>query len=164
VGGYRYLEFDGVDDYLRSTFTITQPIDRISAIQQVTWTANDHIFGGATASGGVLYQAVGTPALYVFSGANGPSSSGLALSVNGIVTERHDDAASRLAINSGAYTIADANVNVGGGITLGATHAPGNWGNFYLYQMVMRGSTTAFTDAQVSACRALCAIKSGVTL
>ncbi len=164
VAGLRYLEFDGVDDYLRSTFTIAQPIDRISALQQVTWTILDQILGGVTAAGAILFQSTVSPGVAINSGFTIALNSNLALGTTGITTERHWAANSRFAINDGIYGSANAGATLPGGITIGASNTLGAFANFNLYQLVMRGSTTAMTDAQVSACRALCAIKSGVTI
>ena len=163
VGGLRYLEFDGVDDYLRATFTIAQPIDRISAIQQVTWTGGNRVYGGVLGPSGILYQHDVTPKLGLYSGAAvvGPN---LALGVAGVITELHSGAASKIALNDQTALTGAAGASAPGGITLGATYTNTQPGNFFLYQTIMRGSTTAMTDAQISACRALCAIKSGVTL
>ena len=164
VAGVRYLEFDGVDDYLRATFTIAQPIDRISAIRSVTWTDSDYIYDGGAANYGVLYQRTATPDIKLYSGALLTMSPQLALATNGVVTERHSGATSRVALNNAAYVTGDAGTSLGGGITIGANSTGGQWGNIFLHQLIMRGGPTAMTDAQVSACRALCAIKGGVAL
>ena len=162
--GLRYLEGDGVDDFLRATFTIAQPIDRISTIQQITWTANDQIFGGVTGNVGLLYQNSGTPGLGTFAGANVGPNNGLAIGANGVVTERQNGVGSRLAINAGAYLTGDAGTSVPGGITVGAANGGTNASNFNLYQLIMRGGPTAMADSQIAVCRALCAAKGRVTL
>ena len=164
VSGVRYLEFDGVDDYLRSTFTIAQPIDRISAIQQVAWTNGEQIFGGSASNTCVLMQATSTPTLALNSGSTVALNTNLAVGTNGVITELHQGASSRLAINSTTYTTGNAGTTLPGGVTIGASSGALGPSNMYLYQMIMRGSTTAMTDAQIAACRALCAVKSGVTL
>ena len=164
VAGLRYLEFDGVDDYLRATFTIAQPIDRISAIQQVSSTPNDRLFGGVSTASGSLYQTGTSPRIAQYSGTATFSVGDLAIGVNGVVTEQHNGASSRLAVNNIAYTVGNAGTSVPGGITIGASDLSVSAGNLYLYQLIMRGSTTAMTDAQIAAGRALCAAKSGVTL
>ena len=164
IAGLRYLEFDGVDDWLRTTFTIAQPIDRISGLQQVTSTPDDRLFGGVATSSGSLYQTGTSPRMALFSGAATFSIGDLAVGVNGVVTERHDGASSRLAANNVAYGTGNAGTTVPGGITIGASDLSANPGNLFLHQLIMRGGAVAMTDAEIAACRRLCAAKAGVSL
>jgi hypothetical protein len=165
VGGFRYLEFDGVDDFLRATFTITQPIDRISAVKQISWTNADRIFCGGAAISSTLQQAGSSPFLVLYTGtANLVMDPSPAIDVAGVVTERHSGATSRIAFNNNAYDVADTGTLAPGGITIGARFDGASPGNFHLYQAIMRGGPTPMTDAQVAACRTRCAEKSGVYL
>jgi hypothetical protein len=164
VGGLRYLEFDGVDDWLRAVFAIAQPIDRVSSGKQITWTVGDRFFDGGTAAAGVLYQELLTPDLAIYSGTSLYGGASPALGTAAVITERHNGAASRYAQNTSAYATGNAGTSQPGGVTIGASSVAAQFGNIHLYQAIMRGGPTALTDAQISACRALCAVKSGVTL
>lgn len=153
------LETDGVDDWLRASFAIAQPFDRISAIRQISWTSNDRIFDGITAGSGRLYQASATPQLYLTGGVVGTSS--LAIGATGVVSERHNGASSHLAVNNGAAVTGDAGIVAPDGIDIGAT-AGAAAGNFRLYGVVMIGR--ALTEAETIQLRRFMAAKSGVKL
>ena len=162
VAGVRYLEFDGVDDYLRATFTIAQPIDRISAIQQASWTNADYVYDGVTANTGILYQLAGSPSLRIYSGTPVVMTPDLAVATSGVVTERHDGASSRVALNNNAYVTGDAGANLPGGLTIGASFSPAYNGNIFLHQLIMRGGTTALTDTQITLLRKVCYAAAGL--
>lgn len=160
--GFYYLEHDGVDDWLRATFTIAQPWDRVSALQQISWTGNDRIFSEANAAlAGLLFQNGSSPRLNLNSGTLAGTSFDLAVGVNGITTERHG-LAGRLAINNGAYATGDTGANVPGGITIGAASTGAAAGNIRFYGTIMIGR--ALTDAETTQAREFLASKSNVTL
>ena len=163
AGGLHWLDFDGTDDRLATgAFTITQPLDRISAVHQVAWTANDIIFGdNAVNFGGLLQQSGTTPAIRIYSGL-GVSNSGLALGANGVVTERHNGASSRIAVNAGAYSTGDAGTTVPAVVSIGAYSDGISSSQMRLYGMVMIGR--ALTDSEIADTRSFMAGKSGVTL
>ena len=43
-GALYYLEFDGVDDFMAATFTVTHPADRVSSVRQIATTVNSAIY------------------------------------------------------------------------------------------------------------------------
>ncbi len=161
-GGLEWLEFDGTDDSMVDTFTVAQPWDRISAIRQITWTINDQAFGGGAANFGVLGQLGTTPALALYDGAVAPSTSDLALDTNGVVTERHNNASSRIAINSGSYVVGTSGTSEPGGITIGAAQGGAFCTNMRFYGAVM--IDRALSDNEITDVRAYLAARSGVTL
>lgn len=153
LGGKHWIEGDGANDFLRATFTITQPWERISGLQQVSWVSGDRIFGNVTASAaGFLFQAPTTPSLSINSGTTLACADTLAVGVNGVVTERHSGVTSRVAINSGNYTTGAANTNVPGGITIFSDNLGTSNANARLSGLVMRAG--AMTTQQVVNMRA----------
>lgn len=154
-GGLRWIEGDGVAQYMRATFTITQPWERVSGIQQITWTLNDSIFSGVAANGGVLYQTPTSPLLRMTSGVNLTLTQATLDPV--VVTERHNGASSRGAINSGAYDTGDAGATLPGGITVFANRTINVFSNAKCFEAVERQGT--MTDSQIDQLRAYVAAK-----
>jgi len=158
--GKAYLQFDGTDDSLNISAAFSLPFDRISAIQQLSWTLNDQIFGGG-GGGGILMQNPSAPQIRLNDGGAGIlKTSALAPGTNGVVTERHVAGASKLAINTNAYVgPIDAGssglttLSIGGGG--GAVNS-----NFRLYGMLMRAG--AMTDDEIAGLRSWMADKAGV--
>lgn len=157
-----FLQFDGIDDFLRATFAIAQPWERVSAIRQNSWTSGRRIFSGGNANNGILYQAPATPTLTVYSGAGGPTLATLAVGADGVVTERHSGATSRVALDNGAYATGNAGTSAAGGITIGANYDDGNAAAMRLYGTVMRAGQ--MSDTQMAATRALLAGRGGIAL
>ena len=160
AGGY--LEFDGVDDFLRSTFAIAQPWDRISALRQISWTGTDRIYNGVAGFSGALYQRTASPNLAIYDGGTPVEITGPAIGANGIITERHDGANSRVALNNGTYGTGSTGTTAAGGVTIGATDTGTLTGAFRYYGMVMIGRD--LSDSEISALRSYLAAKAGVTL
>ena len=98
----------------------------------------------------------------LYDGAVAANSTGLAVGVNGVVTERHAGASSRLAVNNGSYATGDAGAVAPGGITIAANHVNGTAGNIRFYGTIMRQGT--LTDPQIAQVRTYLGSKSGVTL
>lgn len=157
--GKYYLEFDGVDDLLSDAFTIAQPWDRVSAIRRLAGAGQ--VFGGVSANAGALYN-IDAATLGIYSGTAGPNTIALAVGTNGVVTERHSGASSRIAINNGGYTTGDAGTTLPGGIALGNSAAVSSPGNARVYGILMRA--TGLTDAETASLRSYMADKAGVTL
>lgn len=160
-GGIWYLEFDGSDDGLQALYTMAQPMDRISALRQISW-ASDQLFGGGNANAGVLIQNVATPRFDLYSGSFAAGNNGAAIGVNAVVTERHDGASSRLAVNNNSYTTGNANTNSSGGITLGASFGGAANSNIRLYGVVE--IERALSDGEIAQARNYMATKAGVTI
>ncbi|HEX8214267.1 MAG TPA: hypothetical protein VF582_02215 [Allosphingosinicella sp.] len=159
--GRFYLEFDGVDDFLRATFAIAQPWDRVSALRQLSWTEFDRMFGGVTVDTGNLYQRVGSPTLSIRSGGGAPiDNSAAPLGTNAVVIERHNGAASRIGVNIGAYAMGDGGGVTPGGITLGSRDTGANAGNLRLFGLCMVGR--ALGDAEIVRLRRFMAGRAGI--
>lgn len=157
-----YLEFDGADDFLfRTGVTQTLPLDRISALHQISWTASDIIFQGHSADYAVLFQSPTTPQIRQYSGASGALASP-AIGANFVATERFDGANSRLSINAGAASTVALPANVPNQISIGARSSGAAASNIRYYGGIM--ICRALTDAEISATRNYLATKSGVVL
>jgi hypothetical protein len=163
-GRYHWIEFDGTDDRLGVLFTISQPWERISAIRQISWTLGDRIFSSVTVSSGLLYQSPTTPTMQVHSGAASATlRPSLAVGADGVVTERHNGAASRVGLNNGAYTTGDAGSTATDGLRVGsAVNAVAGWSNIRWYGGIMRHG--AMTESQIGNVKRLFANKAGVAL
>jgi hypothetical protein len=159
--GY-YLEFDGVDDWMRSTFTIAQPWDRVSGLRRISYTYGSHLFGGVAANAGVVYQENET-SLALFDGLGGvPVVPGFSVGTTAVLTERHSGASSRAAANNVAYVTGNPGTSVPGGVTIGANSGSGGNANIRFYGVAMIGR--ALTDAEITNLRTHFASKAGVTL
>ncbi|MFN3945185.1 MAG: hypothetical protein ACK4K7_09670 [Allosphingosinicella sp.] len=161
-GGRLYLEFDGADDRLVAAFALPQPFDRVSAVRQAAWTSGRVLFGNNGSDAGVLYQTSAAPRLYLFSGAATPFSAGLPVDVNGVVTERFDGAASRIAVNKAAFAVGNSGSAGVAGVSLGGRSAGTSGAQMRLYGMLMIGR--ALSDAETGRLRAFMAARAGVAL
>jgi hypothetical protein len=162
-GGLHWLEGDGTADYLRAVFTITLPWDRVSAMQQISWTLNDRLLGGGNAVAGVLFQTGTTPTIGIHNGITLPTTTGAAVGVNVVITERQVAASSRIAINNAAYSAAaNGGSTAPGGVTLFANSDAGNPGNCRWYGMVMIQGTLA--ETQIIRLRRYFAARAGIAL
>lgn len=162
--GRLYLEFDGVDDGLRASFAIPQPIDRVSAFRQTEWTLYDRIFGGANAAVTELWQTGSAPALQMRSSASvtGPSTSDVPVGQTRVVTERFSGSTSRMAVGGGAYVQASSGTNDGDGISIANDHNQYRAGavRFYGAAMIAR----ALSDADIGRLRRFMASRAGIAL
>lgn len=149
--GNYYLEFDGVNDFLRATFAMSQPWDRVSALRQISWTANDRVIAGAAAYYvGELTQRTPSPGISFYDGGTAlVIGSGAVIGVNAVVTEKHNGASSRGSINTLDYIAGNAGASAPDGITIGgadsALGAEFN-ANIRLYGLVM---AEGLTDGEV---------------
>lgn len=120
VSGKYRLATDGIDDFLRILFTQSQPFVRVSANAPISnIPVNGQVFGGGVSQAAVLFNNSGQLGIYsgtILAGPSMPTSPFLA-------EERHSGATSRLKLNNGAYTTADAGSAVSGGTTFGNNYA-----------------------------------------
>lgn len=159
-GTHYWLEGDGVDDWLRATFTITQPWDRISAIRQISWTSLDQIFGGSTLSR--VFQSSSSPTIGMYDGTGTLSASSLAIGSDGVLSEHHNGGSSRLSVDNGAPATGVTGTEAPAGVTLFANISGTQQANARLYHLVMRQGT--FTDPEIATLRSIAAAKAGITL
>ncbi len=165
VGDLRFVRFNGSSAYLRCLFTAAQPIDRISAIRQISWTGNDQIFGaGAGGDRCILYQHSATPRVSIYAGTVLAGPTTVAIDETAIITERYDGNSSRVCKNSDAYITGAAGATVPGGMTIGASWNGAQFGNFDFFGCVVKHSSTVMTDTQIEEYKAYLAGLTGVTL
>lgn len=144
AGIYR-LECDGSNDNLGFTLAtagnanIAQPWDRISAIQQISWTSGDRIHGAPILSG-ILMQFTGSPQILLFDGSASATNSAAAVGADAVVFERHSGAASKIAVDAGADTTVNPGTNVSAGWYIGADSDGTAAGNIYFYGGIQRGT------------------------
>ncbi|MEN6608602.1 MAG: hypothetical protein ABFD60_15255 [Bryobacteraceae bacterium] len=142
VGFPLYLRFDGSDDFLRSTFTISQPITRISGLRFPRSTTNTQVFGGVITNAGAMYFGSATT-LGLFSGVvlSGPT---VAIPGAYVTREIHNGASSSLTVNTSATSSGNAGTVLPGGITIGASNGGTTPSAINLYSLVqVNGLLTA---------------------
>lgn len=162
-GGFHWAEGNGVDQWMRATFTLAVPYDRVSAIRQIAWTLNDIIYDGATGAGGRLQQQGGSsPNLRIISGGTGVINTELSIAANGVVTERFKASSlGSIAVNNGAYVDGTTGATLPGGVTLFASSSATAPGNARFYCGVIRES---LTDQNITDLRGWAAARGSITL
>lgn len=140
-----YFTKDGGNDYSRSpAFPLTQPILRVSAIRQVTWTSGDYIMDGVGgANTGALVQTTSTPQLNLNAGSSVAGNTTLPVDTDGVVVEVLNGASSSLRVSRGAATTGGAGAGAPNGITLGASGAStaANFANArYMEEIIFQGT------------------------
>lgn len=166
--GKYWLEFDGVDDRLRVTWTaISQPVTRIGSLYQVTWTANDRVWdGGGAGNESALRQVTASPNLSMENPA-GVSLNNEVLGDWQIITERMYGAStlSSVAVDNNAYVTQGASwlAATQSGFTVGAF---GN-GTTAFANILWAGTfieAGTLTDPQIASLRTYLAADVGKTL
>lgn len=161
-GGFYHLEYDGVDDYLDSTFTLNQTHTRITAFRMVAWSGGGRIMDGSAGNGAGLLMNGASPNIQMYAGAFGPATSALAVGTFGVVTERFSGATSRIAVNNGAYNTADAGSIAAAGLTVAEYGDLGVPANVLFGRIIL--AARDLSDAEVTSSREWCAAGSGITL
>jgi hypothetical protein len=115
--GYPCVEADGVDDYLRASFTLVQPYWVMGVFEILTWVNTERLFGGGTIAGGHFMMSGSDPDLVINSGtllgASGEVSSG-----KFIASIAFNGANSSIRINRGPIVTGNAGTTDSGGMTL----------------------------------------------
>lgn len=133
-GGSSFLLFDGVANELAAAFATAAPFDRVSAIRRLANTSFGYFFASVVGTNsGVLYDN-GANSLTVYDGSTGPTTS-LTLATDAVITERHDNTNSRVAIDNAAYTTGTSGAGALSGLSLGK--GAGSAENFRMYGVVM---------------------------
>jgi hypothetical protein len=146
-GGQRWLEFDGVDDYLLSAFASTVSFDRISALRVLGYTNGDRIFG-KTPTGGFQGEFLQTATDLEMLGTGIHLT--LAAGTDAVITERQKTGVgSRGAVDAGAYTTGTAISGSPEGVCLGAYDNGAQPGNIRLYGVLMQ-SVATLTDPEIA--------------
>lgn len=160
---YWYALFNGTSTYIASSFTLNQPVTRISAVQQVTWGSANHLFDGVSVNTGALFQFNATPTLAVYAGGVQVTTNDLAVGVNGVVTEIFNGASSKIAVNNGSYTTGNAGAGNPGGLTIGTGGGPTTqWSNMQFFGCIVIGRI--LSDLEIAHCRTYFGKLAGVSL
>ncbi|MDP3493430.1 MAG: hypothetical protein Q8R82_09965 [Hyphomonadaceae bacterium] len=162
-GGLYYLDFDGTNDCLVFAHggSITNPVDRLSAIRQSTWTSADRIFTGSS-SGRILKQVTASPQLNMENGAELTLSPGLAVATPGVITERFNGVTSAIALNANAYVTGSGGLNAAANLYIASETNSTRWSDIDLFGFVQFHA--AQIDASITTVRTWLAAKAGVTL
>lgn len=162
AGGLRWIEGDGINDYLQAAFSISQPFERLSAIRVLSWVIGNRIFSGAAADTCRVYMAGTEPNLNIFAGGAIAFANEPATGTDFVTTERYNGALSRWAIDNNAYQSGNIGAGVPGGFTLFATHAGTVSATARYYGGIMRAGL--MTDSQITQVRRYVAAKAGQSL
>jgi hypothetical protein len=163
AGGRFYLEFDGVDDRLvTAAFALGTGWDRVSAVRQAGWTNGRRLFAASNLGAGILQQAAASPSLALFDGSAAASNTAAAVGAAAVLFERHDGAASLLAVNNGTAVAGNPGAASASGISIGADAGGTNAAAFHFYGLC--AVKAALGAAQLAALRSFYAAKAGVAL
>jgi lysophospholipase L1-like esterase len=161
--GNRYLQSDGVDDWLRALFTFTGNWTRISVVRQQAWSSG-HVFGsGTAATNGVLFQNGTNPELRLYSGTV-PTTGNLdaPVGIDSIIVERFSGATTTLKVNNFGYAAINPGTGLPDGVTLFAASNGTAPVRARLYGFLMINRT--LTDPEIAQCVAHFGAKGDVVL
>lgn len=140
AAGGNYLTFDGSNDYLKAgAFSLPQPVTRLTAASQVSWTSGDYLWDGASAANsGAIIQTTTTPQINMNAGSSVAANTGFTLQTLSTVAERINGASSSLGINYNTLTTGNAGAANPNGVTIGASGAStaANFGNITFSERV----------------------------
>ena len=166
-GGLHWLEFDGSNDFLEVAYgsTIAQPWDRVSAFRRLAALPvgdNDGLLVGPNSFTGQLYITDGGE-LRIFSGTELGGLAAPAQDADFVVTERHNGASSRVAIDNGSYNTGNAGATGPTGVVMAASTG-GTFGqtNCRCYGVVQMDRS--LTDPETAQLRTYLGAKQGRSL
>lgn len=136
---------DGINDRIWKSFTYNQPESIFIVFKQLSWTLNDRIFDGSTASKGVMVQSATANNLVVSAGS---ASSSIDLSLDKWCVARilFNGANSEFYIDTNGVAGNFGSNNMGG-FTLGATGGGGaSWSNILVKKIILRKVVESETD------------------
>ena len=143
------LTFDGVDNWMRVSFALAQPMTIVAVMKQVTWTGGDYIMDGASVNEVAAYQNTITPNFMLSAGASLGNNGNLAINTYGIVCLVANGASSSSRVNDTAKVSGSAGTNALTGYTIGAAGNSGGPSNIATKEIVIFPS--ALSDANQSA-------------
>lgn len=119
--GIPNVRFDGVNEYLRATFSVTQPYTLFMAMLQDAFNGRQFI-GGVTANAGAIFQNAPAPNIALFAGAILGNNGNFAMDTFGILHAEFNGANSSLIVNETAALTGNAGANNPGGVTLASNN------------------------------------------
>lgn len=121
INGYPGLIFDGVDDYLQTSFTLVQPETVFIIVKMLSWTLNDQIIDGAAGDSMLLQESGGgTDPIRLYGGAFLGPSLDLPVGNLGLITAIYNGASSLLQINNATIFSGNGGTASASGFTIGA--------------------------------------------
>ena len=142
---------DGTAQYIKSpAFPLSQPENVYFVGRQVTHTANDSVFDGATSGGRMkINQAAPSPNITLFAGSSSTANTGYALKTDAVVSAVFNGASSSLRINRATATGGDVGAQNAGGFVLGSQYdGAGQWGNIFVHEILIYDTTAHSTATQ----------------
>lgn len=117
-----YIKFDGIDNFLKATFTWNQPEFIVMVVRQVTWTSGKYFFDGSLLNRMNCSQYSSTPKIISYAGTltAGLANSNLAVNTWGVVRVLYNGVGSSIQVNATAKTTGNVGSSNAGGFTLGA--------------------------------------------
>lgn len=117
-----YIKFDGIDNFLKATFTWNQPEFIVMVVRQVTWTSGEYFFDGSLLNRMNCSQYSSTPKIISYAGTltAGLANSNLAVNTWGVVRVLYNGVGSSIQVNATAKTTGNVGSSNAGGFTLGA--------------------------------------------
>lgn len=141
--------FDGSDDYMETdVFTHIQPLVYYAVIKQVTWTVDDHLFGGGTSTTVSVRQYLSTPNIRIF-GSSGITYVNLPVGTMSVLMILFNGSSSSIKVNN----INEATGNLGaanparfilGGMYNAPTHS--NFSNISVREIIIRKIADSASD------------------
>ena len=160
-GGLYYLDFDGADDWMRTTFGAAQaqPNTIAAALKFDQGSRNEFVVDGVSTDRNAIYKTTTDLQLFAGSSITDPSAAG----TTELVTLGHlNTTSSELRVDGSQVVTGDVGSNQWGGITLGADSSDTLWLDGRIYGFV--GVNRTLTASEISGVESYLAAKSGVTL
>lgn len=131
------LLFDGVDDFMDSSFTLIQPEFIYIVFKQVTRPGTRYIFDGITSASGGLYQGI-APILVAYAGSASPNNSNLPLDTWGIGRILFNGVSSKFTIDATTPVTGDFGASIMNGFTLGGRATGASNSNIQVKEIIIR--------------------------
>ena len=131
--------FDGVSEFMKAAaFALVQPEMIYIVFKHVTWTVNDRLFDGDSATSGMIYQSAVSGELKAHAGTASPILS-LALDTFTIARVLFNGASSTFQLDVGTVRNGDFGSNDMGGFTLGSSGTGAiSWSNIEVKEVILR--------------------------
>ena len=160
-GGLYYLDFDGADDWMRTTFGAAQaqPNTIAAALKFDQGSRNEFVVDGVSTDRNAIYKTTTDLQLFAGSSITDPSAAG----TTELVALGHlNTTSSELRVDGSQVVTGDVGSNQWGGVTLGADSSDTLWLDGRIYGFV--GVNRTLTAGEIDDVESYLAAKSGVTL
>ena len=160
-GGLYYLDFDGTDDLMATTFASAQaqPNTISAAIKFDQGSRNEYVADGIGSDRNGIYKP--TDKLFIYAGSN-VSDPSVAGTSEIVFTGHFNTTSSVLRVDGTQVATGDAGVLNWGGITLASNRIASNWMDGRIYGFI--GVNRTLTAGEIDGVESYLAAKSGATL